>query len=179
VKGITNGIAKVHAAFTHLGELAHQYDEKYKLSTLVSTVMASPKEQATAALATIAAYASAAAGAANAQLQGVSDGLRARLLEACNAGVDRVIPATVRADEILHVSSTGTMLMGIVRDLDAKFGLSGYLGQATAPAQSLDQRVTGGKVAQAIAAAYHLGWSMVGAVQGKCEEERKRATPTP
>jgi hypothetical protein len=176
VKAITNGLTRVNSAFTHITDVAHQYDEKFQLSTRVSTVVVHPKEQATAALATIAAYASAAAASASAQLQGVSDGLRAKLVEACNAGVDRVMPATVRADELLHVSSTGSMMMGIVKDLNEKFGISGYLETVTAPVQSLDQKMTGGKVSQAISAAYKLGWDMVGAVQGKYEDHKREIT---
>jgi hypothetical protein len=162
VKAIATGIARVNTAFTQLGDVAKQYDEKFGLSTHVSSVVAQPKEQATAALATIAAYSAAAASAASAQLQGVSDGLRATLVAIASKAGDS------------GVSSGGLSLIERVKELDEKFGLSGYLGAATAPAQSLDQKVTGGRVSQAIVSAYNMGWNMVGAVQSTIQDKRRK-----
>jgi hypothetical protein len=164
VQAISVALAKVHGAFEHLSSVANQYDEQYNLSSRVSSVVANPKQQATGALATVGAYASAVAASANAQLQGVSDGLRSSLSKAATQSSD---------------AQGGSVLMERVRDLDEKFGISGYLGSAAGPAQSLDQKVTGGKISQAILGAYHLGWNMVTTVQSYTakKEEPRQASP--
>lgn len=176
VKAITNALASASAAFTQLQEKAKQYDEEYKLSSRVSAVVASPKEQASAALATIAAYAAHASDTANAQLQGVSHGLRAKLTDAASAGLDKALPQAVKADEMFHVSeraaATKALLVQTAKDLEEKFGIYGYLQDAKDKAQSLDQKLTGGRVTPALVAAYQKGLSMVGAVQQLYEDKR-------
>lgn len=177
VKAITNALASASAAFTQLQEKAKQYDEEYKLSSRVSAVVAHPQEQASAALATIAAYAAHASDTANAQLQGVSHGLRAKLTDAASAGLDKALPQAVKADEMFHVSeraaATKALLVQTAKDLEEKFGISGYLSQARDQAQNLDQKWLGGRVAPALISAYKMGLSMVGTVQEKYEEKKK------
>jgi phage gpG-like protein len=182
VKAITNALTQVTSAFNHLLDLAHQYDDTYKLSTHVSGILTHPREEVNAALATIAAYASHAADSANAQLKGVSDGLRAKIAQTASTGLDRALPQAVKADELFHVSeraaATKALLLQTMRDLDEKFGLSVYLQNAAGRAQTLDQKITGGRLAPALTAAYDMGWAMVGSVQEKYEDKKKELSPS-
>ena len=45
VKAITNALTQVTSAFNHLLDLAHQYDDTYKLSTHVSGILTHPREE--------------------------------------------------------------------------------------------------------------------------------------
>ena len=53
------------------------------------------------------------------------------------------------------------------------FNVAGYIGAAAAQSQSLDNKVTGGRVSQAVATAYNMGLATVGAVQDSILKKRK------
>jgi len=181
---ISRALSQVNEALAHLMEAIHQYDENYKLSTSLASYMAAPKDQFSAAIALVASYYAEAAAAANAQLQGVSDGLRAKLaavatasLNAANRGLDITLPVAARVDSTAHVSdiaaATSSMITTTAMDLNEKFGLLGYIGVATGKAQSLDQQVTGGKISPAVLAAYKMGLAAVGHVQERYSEAKR------
>eukprot|EP00993_Chasmostoma_nieuportense_P002233 NODE_3047_length_1040_cov_40.527930_g2905_i0.p1 GENE.NODE_3047_length_1040_cov_40.527930_g2905_i0~~NODE_3047_length_1040_cov_40.527930_g2905_i0.p1 ORF type:complete len:291 (+),score=84.69 NODE_3047_length_1040_cov_40.527930_g2905_i0:8-880(+) len=196
VKAFTNALAQASTTFTKITEAAQKYDEQHQLSTTVASVIAAPKDQASLAIATVAGYVAAAAAAANAQLQGVSDGLRVNLLpmlaSAAQSGLDKTLPAAAKADETLQISQRAEAASKAVcqkakdlderyqvltraKELDERFGLSGYVGVAVGSAQTLDQKLTGGKVSPSILAAYGMGLEMAGYVRERFEEA-KRAT---
>jgi len=157
IKALSLALARFNAAFTHLMDVATEYDTKYALKTRLSTVVAHPGEQATAAVATVGAYAAAAAASVNAQLQGVADALNSTKTKCLE-----VRPADV-----------GAIIVEKAKELDERFGLSGMLTQyAVTPAQSLDQKVTGGKVSQAVISAYTAGWNMVYKFQEKLQSKK-------
>lgn len=175
----TNALTSASAALQQLSETAKQYDETFKLSSRVSTIVLIPKEQAFAAVASIGAYIAHVSDTANAQLQGVSHGLRAKLAEVASAGLERALPQAVKADEMLHFSEaaakTKELILVTTKDLDQKFGILNIINQAAGQAQSWDQKLTGGR----LGSAYSLGWAMVGSVQEKYEEKKKEmARPT-
>ena len=53
------------------------------------------------------------------------------------------------------------------------FNVAGYIGAAAAQSQSLDNKVTGGRVSQAVATAYNMGLATVSAVQDSILKKRK------
>lgn len=178
VKALSTTIARVSGAFAHLLETAHKYDEQFQLSTKVASVISGPKDRAITAITYVAGHSAAAAAAANAQLQGVSDGLRARLTNVALSGIDLALPAAVKVDDRLHVAekanAVGNVIAQRAKDLDDRFGLSGYVEAAVERAENLDQRVTGGRVTPAILSAYQAGLRAVGYVQGRYEDLKQK-----
>eukprot|EP00992_Anisonema_acinus_P000577 TRINITY_DN10204_c0_g1_i1.p1 TRINITY_DN10204_c0_g1~~TRINITY_DN10204_c0_g1_i1.p1 ORF type:complete len:277 (+),score=66.63 TRINITY_DN10204_c0_g1_i1:62-892(+) len=181
VKGFSNAIAKASSALSGVVDAAKTYDEKHNLSATVSSAIAGPREQASAAIASIAAYVTAAANTANAQLLGVTAGVVTQLRSAATGALDKAIPIAARADEKLHVTEKGaaatSALLQRVRELDERFGFSQYVAPVGGHAQELDRKVTGGKIAPALANAYTRGLSMVSQVAQQFEDKKKELHP--
>jgi ABC-type transporter Mla subunit MlaD len=187
VDKISRALTQVNDALTQLVEQIHQYDEQYKLSTSLTNCVATHKDQFAGAIALVAGYSAEAAAAANAQLQGVSDGLRARLatvakagLVAANKGLDVTLPVAAKVDSQYHVSDiaaqSGSVIVSQLKELNEKFGLLGYVGVATGKALEMDQQVTGGKISPKILAAYNMGLAAVYRVQEKYSEAKQQLT---
>ena len=160
VAALTGAFARVSAALNDLKDLAKSYDEKYQLSSTVSAAIADPQKQASVALAAAASCAAHASAAATAQLQGVSDGLKIRIMNAAEVGLQKAIPAAVAADEKLSLTEKVTVAHDMVtqrvkefndtygvanrlKELDERYSLTQYCTSALTKAQGLDQRVTG------------------------------------
>jgi|UniRef100_A0A7S4GAS6 hypothetical protein len=195
VRALSGAFARVNEALTELRDLAKTYDEKYKLSSTVSAAIADPQHQASVALAAAASCAANASAAATAQLQGVSDGLKVRIMNAAELGLQKALPAAVAADERLSLTAKVTVAHDVVtqrvkefnetyavadrlKEVDERFSLTQYCTSALGAAQGLDQRVTGGKLEPAVLSAYDMGLQMVGYVIAKYEEAKKKEDET-
>lgn len=203
IKALSTTFAKVNAAFAELRETAKSYDDKYGLSSTVTAAITAPREQAGVAIATASSYAAQAANTATAQLQGVSDGIRLRLVSHAECGLQKALPVAVSLDEKHHLKERAAdaatvmtqkakeldekyAVLETLKGLDARYSLSGYLTAALGGAKGLDQKVTGGRVEPAVLSAYDLGLKMAGYMQDKYEaakkemhEEGAKAEPEP
>eukprot|EP00667_Euglena_gracilis_P008386 EG_transcript_8482 len=193
VRAFSNAFAKANDALTDVKERARSFDEQHQLSAKVSDIINHPRDQATVAIASASSYVAEAAHGAYAQLQGVSDGIKCRVMLAAEQGLETVLPLAVTYDEKLHITERATHASGVVSqqvtafnekyhvsdkltDLDKRWSVS---ESVTSALTSLDQRITGGKVEPAMASAYEMGLQMAGYLRGKFEESKQKVADAP
>eukprot|EP00668_Euglena_longa_P023005 GGOE01028677.1.p1 GENE.GGOE01028677.1~~GGOE01028677.1.p1 ORF type:complete len:292 (+),score=75.91 GGOE01028677.1:39-878(+) len=193
VRAFSNAFAKANEALSDIKERARSFDEQHQLSSKVSDIINHPRDQAMVAIASASTYVAEAAHGAYAQLQGVSDGIKCRVMLAAEQGLDSVMPLAVTYDEKLHISERATQASSVVAqqvtafngkyhvsdkltDLDKRWAVS---ESVTSALTSLDQRITGGKVEPAMMSAYEMGLQMAGYLRGKFEESRQKVGDGP
>jgi len=200
VRAFSVGFAKANDALTEIKDRARLFDDQHGLTTKVSDVVHNPREQATVALASASSYVTEAAHGAFSQLQGVSDGIKVRVVAAAEQGLDKVLPVAASCDGKLQISERTAKIAQQVKqfdeqyhvsdkliDLDNRWALSQYFTSVLNSLGSLDQRVTGGSVQPVVNSAYEMGLQMAGFVSTKYEEtkakvaedEAKAAAPAP
>lgn len=186
VRAFSNAFARVNDALVDVRDKARNFDDQHQLSNKVSEIVQHPREQAQVAVASASSYVAQAAHVAYAQLQGVSDGIKYRVMTAADQGVTKVMPMAVSTEEKLHIAERAEVVTQRVRefnekyhvsetisDLDKRWSVSDYLAAALSSVMQLDQRITGGKVEPAMNSAYELGLQTAGYLRDKYEESRK------
>lgn len=191
VRAFSNAFAQANEALTDVKERAKAFDEQHQLTSTVSEIINHPRDQAAVAIASASSYVAEAAHSAYAQLQGVSDGIKCRVMAAAEQGLEKVIPVVAGCDEKLGISERSVAAKDVVTqqvkafdekyhvydkivDLDKRWALSSHFASALSSLGQLDQKFTGGKVEPAVNSAYVIGLQMTGYIRDKYEECKQK-----
>lgn len=163
-KALSSALSSAGAALDQVKEVATKYDEKFGLSSTVISCVTVPRDRCMNALGEASHYTASVAAAANAQLQGVNDGIRARALSVASTTVSAVLSTAAGIDQRFGIENkavdAGTYATDKAKAIDDKLHLSSIAAQGLERAQSLDSRVTGGKVTPVVLSAYTTGLQM-------------------
>mmetsp|Transcript_969 Transcript_969/g.1190 ORF Transcript_969/g.1190 Transcript_969/m.1190 type:complete len:295 (+) Transcript_969:247-1131(+) len=175
VKALSKTIASIQQALDRIKDLASSYDDKYQISVKLHDTVNPAREQCVKYLAEASEHASALASAANAQLQGVNDGLRSKIREVSKDGYNFLIDTSASLDRKYDITSviTNTIkqidekykLAAKAKQIDDKFGIhektEEIIEKALETGRGLDQRFTNGKYVPLVETAYKDGVKMV------------------
>jgi len=167
-KALSRTLAAANSSLENIGEVAAKYDEKFKLSSTVQKAVALPWQKCSAALAEVSQRAASLSAAANAQLQGVNQGLCSRVVSIASGGANMIFCTAAALENRYAIeekaSSAGTKVADKAQQLDEKFNVKERVGALATGvltrAGDLDSKVTGGKLTPAVLTAYEKGLSM-------------------
>jgi len=171
VRALSNAYASLGQALEQVKNLAKSYDEKYQVQAKVLVYVTPAQEKCMEALAQISEITADASAQANAQLQGVNDGIRNKVtqltldttsfLVATAAGLDAKYNIGGRTVEAAKGINEKYKVEDKAKELDEKYHLQQKAQQALEKGQELDSRFTGGRVSPLVQLAYEKGLDMV------------------
>jgi len=167
-KALSRTLTAANSALEQITELATKYDDKFKLSSTVQKAVSIPREKAHAALVEVSNLAASTSAAANAQLQGVNQGIVSRATALATSGASLLFSTAAALDGRYNIESkaitAGTAVVDRAQKLDERFSVKERgvsLGtNVLERAQGLDSRVTGGKVTPLVVSAFEKGLAM-------------------
>lgn len=167
-KAFTRTIAAANSSLEKISEVASTYDDKFKLSSTVKGAVDVPRKKCADALSEVSNRAAAVSAAANAKLQGVNDGLRARALSIASVGANMLFntAAAIQGRYAIEekAASAGTTVSGKATEIDEKYSVKDKAGALMTgvleKAGALDGKVTGGKLTPVVLSAYESGLAL-------------------
>jgi len=171
-KALTRTIAAANSSLEKISEVASTYDDKFKLSSTVKAAVDVPRAKCAEALSEVSNRAAAVSAAANAKLQGINDGLRARALSIASVGANmgaNMLFNTAAAIQGRYAieekaASAGTTVSGKAIEIDEKYNVKDKAGALVTgvleKAGALDGKVTGGKLTPWVLSAYESGLAL-------------------
>lgn len=149
VRALSEAIVRANNAIEKLKFAAKQFDEKNHLSEKVSELVKPALDNVSAAIAEVSQHTADAASSANARLQGVNHGIRARLESAATgafhfaldtfAELDMKFSLRDRAKQGMETLDAKLHLQDTAESLDKKFDITGKAEKATEKLDSLSK----------------------------------------
>lgn len=171
-KALSRTLAAANSSLEKIGEVAANYDEKFKLSSTVQKAVSVPREMCSSALSEVSNRAASLSATAHAQLQGVNDGIRARAasgaMSIVSGGIGMILSTAAALEGRYAIeekaSDAGTKVKDKALEIDEKYNVKEKAGALATGvltrAEALDSRVTGGKLTGVALTAYEKGFSM-------------------
>lgn len=149
VRALSEAIVRANNAIEKLKYAAKKFDEKNKVSEKVSDLVKPALDNVSAAIAEVSQHTADAASAANARLQGVNHGIRARIESAATgalhfaldtlAELDMKFGLQDKAKQSMEKLDEKLRLQETAESLDKKFGITGKAEKATEKLDSLSK----------------------------------------
>jgi hypothetical protein len=167
-KALTRTLSAANGALEQISEVAHKYDDKFKLSSTVQKAVSVPREKCAAALVEVSTLAASVSAAANAQLQGVNHGICSRALSIASGSANFIFRTAAALDGRFALENkavnAGTVAAGKAQALDERYKVQERVGSLAATglerARGLDSSVTGGKVTPVVLSAFEKGLAL-------------------
>jgi len=165
---LSRTLTAANSALEQISETAMKYDDKFKLSSTIHKAVSVPREKCASALVEASNLAASVSAAANAQLQGVNQGICSRAISLVTgvAGLSFSTAAAIqdRYDVETKAINAGTVALDKAKNLDQRYSLVDTAGSLATrgleTAQGLDTKVAGGRVTPLVMSAYEKGLAM-------------------